>query len=76
MTTYGRGEGLRGAQHIAHRLAMANGGRAICGARVLWVNLDTISPAKCNVRDVTCAKCEREAWAGHDNEERLAGAYA
>ena len=78
--TYGpwcRAEGLRGAQHIAHRLALAKpDGVAICGVRILSVNLDSRMEAKCAVRGVTCERCDRLAWNGHGNEERLMGAYA
>lgn len=76
--TYGRGEGLRGAGHIAHRLAMTptGGSKAICGARLLCIDLDSLVVAKSHVKGVTCAACERIAWAGQGNEERQAGAYA
>ena len=72
---YGRAEGVRGAQHIAHRLAMTprGGARAVCGARILSVNLDSLQAAECAVRGVTCAACLDHAWAGHGNEERRAG---
>ena len=72
-----RGEGRRGAQHIAHRLAMTPAGRsqAICGAPLLCISLDALEYAQSHVDGVTCPKCERLAWAGHGNEERRAGAY-
>lgn len=73
-----RGEGLRGGGHIAHRLAMTPEGKsqAVCGARLLCIDLGSGKVAQSHVLGVSCAKCERIAWAGHGGEERQAGAYA